>query len=97
MGALIGIVILGWVGYLMVTKFYVRLLPKSDKDRLRELQNKYPEYDIRGGYRDGIDVEMRDGSFRSNRINSRTFTEEEVEDIVEKALRKVNRKQSIDD
>lgn len=88
MGALIGIIILGWVGYLMVTKFYVRLLPKSDKDRLRELQNKYPEYDIRGGYRDGIDVEMRDGGFRSNRINSRTFTEEEVEAIVEKALRK---------
>lgn len=96
MGALIGIVILGWVGYLMVTKFYVRLLPKSDKDRLRELQNKYPEYDIRGGYRDGIDVEMRDGAFRSNRINGRTFTEEEVEEIVEKALRKANQKQSND-
>lgn len=96
MGALIGIVILGWVGYLMVTKFYVRLLPKSDKDRLRELQNKYPEYDIRGGYRDGIDVEMRDGVFRSNRINDRTFTEEEVEEIVEKALRKANQKRSDD-
>ena len=87
MGALIGIVILGWVGYLMVTKFYVRLLPKSDKDRLRELQNKYP---------DGIDVEMRDGVFRSNRINDRTFTEEEVEEIVEKALRKANQKRSDD-
>ena len=80
----------------MVTKFYVRLLPKSDKDRLRELQNKYPEYDIRGGYRDGIDVEMRDGGFRSNRVNSRTFTEEEVEEIVEKALRKANQKRSDD-
>lgn len=96
MGALIGIVILGWVGYLMVTKFYVRLLPKSDKDRLRELQTKYPEYDIRGGYRDGIDVEMRDSGFHSNRINGRTFTEEEVEAIVEKALRKANQKQSND-
>ena len=96
MGALIGIVILGWVGYLMVTKFYVRLLPKSDKDRLRELQSKYPEYDIRGGYRDGIDVQLKDGGFRSNRINSRTFTEEEVEEIVEKALRKANQKRSDD-
>lgn len=88
MGALIGIVILGWVGYLMVTKFYVRLLPKSDKDRLRELQARYPEYDINMGYRDGINVELKDGSFRSNRVNGRTFTEEEVEEIVAKALRK---------
>ena len=88
MGAIIGIVLLGWVGYLMVTKFYVRLLPKSD--------NKYPEYDIRGGYCDGIDVQLKDGGFRSNRVNQRTFTEEEVEEIVEKALRKANRKQSND-
>ena len=96
MGAIIGIGILVWVGYLMVTKFYIRLLPKSDHDRLRELQTKYPEYDIRGGYRDGIDVQLRDGNFRSNRINQRTFTEEEVEAIVEKALHKANRKQSND-